>query len=278
MINGGSVTTYYDTAGREYKTVNGEGVLLSEIIYDTENRILQSVDAKGMVSENVYNSLGQIEKVNEGAKGDKKEDGTYTISGDVHTESYEYDDLGRTDKVTDADNGVSSVVFDSLGRIVSLKDPNQNEKDAEGKAWSLNNGNTYTYEYNDKGLLSKETNSLNNVTTYEYNAKMLLDKMTDSAGEDTEYKYDALNRLEEVKDELGTIKYKYDFNGNVLEVKEDPKGLLNMSKTIVRTYDNLNRVTSYTDYKGREVKYGYDELGNLRTLTYLSNRRLSQVI
>ncbi len=268
MINGGSVTTYYDTAGREYKTVNGEGVLLLETIYDTENRILQSVDAKGMVSENVYNSLGQIEKVNEGAKGDKKEDGTYIISGDIHTESYEYDDLGRTDKVTDADNGVSSVVFDSLGRIVSLKDPNQNEKDAEGKAWSLNNGNTYTYEYNDKGLLSKETNSLNNVTTYEYNAKMLLDKMTDSAGEDTEYKYDALNRLEEVKDELGTIKYEYDANGNVLEVKEDPKGLLNMSKTIVRTYDNLNRVTSYTDYKGREVKYGYDELGNLRTLTY----------
>lgn len=67
---------------------------------------------------------------------------------------------------------------------------------------------------------------------------------------------------------LGTISYEYDANGNVLEVKEDPKGLLNMSKTIVRKYDNLNRVTSYTDYKGREVKYGYDELGNLRTLTY----------
>ena len=57
-------------------------------------------------------------------------------------------------------------------------------------------------------------------------------------------------------------------NGNVLDVKEDPKGLLNMSKTIVRTYDNLNRVKTYTDYKDREIKYGYDELGNLRTLTY----------
>ena len=268
MINSGSVTTYYDTAGREYKTVNGDGAILSETIYDTENRILQTVDAKGMVSENIYNSLGQVEKINRGTKGTKNDDGTYAITGDVRSETYEYDELGRNNKVADADNGVSSVVFDSLGRIVSLKDPNQNEKDVEGKAWSVNNSNTYSYEYNEKGLLSKEVNSLGNETTYEYDADMLLSKMTDSANEDTEYKYDALNRLTEVKDDVGTIKYEYDANGNVLEVKEDPKGILNTTKSIKRTYDNLNRVKTYTDYKSREVKYAYDELGNMTELTY----------
>ena len=50
-------TTYYDTAGRQVKTVNGDGTVLSETIYDTENRILQTVDAKGMVSENMYNCI-----------------------------------------------------------------------------------------------------------------------------------------------------------------------------------------------------------------------------
>ena len=30
----------------------------------------------------------------------------------------------------------------------------------------------------------------------------------------------------------------------------------------------MNRVSSYTDYKGNTVKYGYDELGNLISLTY----------
>lgn len=37
---------------------------------------------------------------------------------------------------------------------------------------------------------------------------------------------------------------------------------------ISREYDALNRVTKYTDYKGNVVKYGYDELGNLISLTY----------
>ena len=220
-----------------------------------------------MVTENIYNSLGQIEKVNTGKKGDKKEDGCYSIDGEVHTEEYAYDDLGRTDKITDAEGGVSSVVFDSLGRIVSLKDPNQNAADAEGKTWSLNSGNTYTYVYNDKGLLYKETNALNNTTTYEYNAKLLLEQMTDSAEETTRYEYDSLNRPWKIKDSLGTIEYAYDANGNVLTVSEK-ESLLSLTKTITRTYDKLNRVTSYTDYKGREVKYGYDELGNLMELTY----------
>ena len=30
----------------------------------------------------------------------------------------------------------------------------------------------------------------------------------------------------------------------------------------------MNRVTKYTDYKGREVKYAYDALGNMVALTY----------
>ena len=267
MVNGGTITTHYDNAGREIKTTDSDNAVLSETIYDTENRILQTVDAKGLVTENIYNSLGQREKVNTGKKGDKKEDGCYTIDGEVHTEEYAYDDLGRTKSVTDAEGGISSVVFDSLGRIVSLKDPNQNAADAEGKTWSLNSGNTYTYVYNDKGLLYKETNALNNTTTYEYNAQMLLDTMTDSAEETTKYEYDSLNRPWKVKDSLGTIEYAYDANGNVLTVSEK-EGLLSLTKTISRTYDKLNRVTSYTDYKGREVKYGYDELGNLMELTY----------
>ena len=62
-------------------------------------------------------------------------------------------------------------------------------------------------------------------------------------------------------DELGTVRYTYDNNGNVLTIT-DKQG------TISRTYDALNRVTQYTDYKGNTVKYGYDELGNLISLTY----------
>lgn len=80
-----------------------------------------------MVTEPVYNSFMQIEKVRTGAKG-AKSGGVYTLTGEVRETAYDYDDLGRNTKVTDAMEGVSSVVFDGLGRISSIKDPNQNAK------------------------------------------------------------------------------------------------------------------------------------------------------
>ncbi len=62
MINGGSVTTYYDTAGREYKTVNVEGVLLSETIYAlTELHHIQTIreekSSTGMMSLEILEHL-----------------------------------------------------------------------------------------------------------------------------------------------------------------------------------------------------------------------------
>ena len=41
--------------------------------------------------------------------------------------------------------------------------------------------------------------------------------------------------------------------------------------TITRTYDALNRVTSYTDTYGKTIRYTYDAVGNLITLTYPDN-------
>ena len=52
---------------------------------------------------------------------------------------------------------------------------------------------------------------------------------------------------------------------------EKESGLTNLfesKKTICREFNSLNQVTKYVDYKGREVKYGYDSLGNMIELTY----------
>ena len=259
VVNGGSTTTWYDTAGRAVKTTDGDNNTLSETIYDTESRVLQTVDAKGMVTENIYNALGQLVRVSRGKKGSKGADGCYRMTGEVRMTDYTYDELGRNTQVMDAMEGVSSVVFDSFGRVISMKDPNQNA--AEGGV------RPYRYTYDEKGLLTEEENAIGNRTEYQYNDRLLLEEMTDSASEKTAYTYDSLNRLETVKDELGTVTYTYDLNGNLTYVSEKA-GLFGETKTIKRTFDSLNRVTSYTDYQGREVKYAYDELGNLMELTY----------
>ena len=266
-VNGGSITTYYDEAGRPVKTVDGDNTVLSETIYDTEGRVLQTVDARGMVTENVYNALWQIVKVRTGAKkgNSVSGNGLYAMTGEIRETEYTYDQLGRNTKVTDAEDGVSSVVFDGLGRIKSLRDPNQNAPENKKPV------NTYEYAYNAEGLVEQEKNAVGNVTRYQYNSELLLQKMTDSENQETEYKYDSLNRLKEVEDDLGTITYTYDANGNITEVAEKDKGFSNLfaaTKTISREFDSLNRVTKYTDYKGREVRYAYDALGNMAALTY----------
>ena len=267
IVNGGTFTTAYDSAGRPVKTTNDEGVVLSETVYDTEGRILQTVDARRMLSENVYNSFGQIERIKTGEKKQKSVSAgsLYTFTGEVRETAYAYDALGRNTKVTDAESGVSSIVFDGLGRISSVKDPNQNAKTSETSV------NTYTYTYNQQGLLETEKNAIGNTVEYQYNSELLLKQMTDSAGEKTAYTYDSLNRLKTVKDDLGTIEYTYDANGNITEISEKEAGLSNLfagKKVIRREFDALNRVTKYTDYKGREVKYAYDALGNMTALTY----------
>ena len=236
------------------------------------------MDAGGMVTQNIYNSLMQVATVRRGKKGEKK-DGLYEIAGEVRETSYAYDGLGRTTGVTDAMEGSATVTFDSLGRITSMRDSNQNnaaeQLKREGKTPAPQGRKAeegqaavpeMSYTYNGNGLLETETNALGNTVSYRYNAQMLLSELTDSAGEKTEYAYDGFGRIREVKDGLGTITYDYDANSNVTYVTETLAD--GNKKTIHREFDCLNRVTKYVDYKGREVKYGYDELGNLATLAY----------
>lgn len=119
--------------------------------------------------------------------------------------------------------------------------------------------------------METEKNAVGNTIEYQYNSELLIKQMTDSAGEKTTYTYDSLNRLKMVKDDWGTIEYTYDTNGNITQISEKEAGLSNLftgKKVIRREFDTLNRVTKYTDYKGREVKYAYDPLGRMEALTY----------
>ena len=186
---------------------------------------------------------------------------------------------GNTAQVTDAQGGVSSVRFDSLGRITSMKDPNQNAKAADEATF---------YQYDHSGLLTKETNAVGNTTDYRYNAKQLLESVTDSAGEETVYHYDGLNRLSERKDDLGTITYHYDNNGNLTDVTEKENSLFGKKKTIHREFDSLNRMTEYhfdnvgsttfiTDLAGAVIeRFAYGTYGELlsrvtRNIRFLYN-------
>ena len=282
----GNVTEYtYNSTGLVEKTsvkdrVSGE-VYVTTSFYDELNRISMVHDTEGGTTFYEYDCNGNIIEKTEpsGSRTVYKYDGNNqmireTVYPDEEAKQpdsdtgYTYTKEGLLKTVTDAkSNTVITNSYDKTGNKTKEVETKGEKKLSEKH-----------YEYDELGNMISKTllclddsgNEKESYTTkYIYYPNSRLSKVIDHTGAEITYSYDKSWRTQTVESTTEPkITYDYDANGNVLEVKEDPKGLLNMSKSILRTYDNLNRITSYTDYKGREVKYGYDELGNMTELTY----------
>ncbi len=237
----GNTTNYeYDINGNLIKVIDSEGVITAEYTYDCMGKVLQEKDASGIVVTYSYNKSDLVEKVS-----------LTSATGEEKVYTYTYDDMGRVLSVIDPSGNESSQSYDLSGNITELVYPE---------------GGGISYAYDNYGRVTEEKLSIGTVSSYQYNADSLLSQYTNGRGQETKYIYDVLGRITSISDEIGTVSYTYDANGNVLTVSETDKS--GKTQTISRSYDCMDRVTSYTDYKGNTVKYSYDELGNLISLTY----------
>ncbi|MGN0161104.1 MAG: PKD domain-containing protein, partial [Lachnospiraceae bacterium] len=237
---GNTTRMAYDQKGNVITTWDAEGNISAQAEYDAADNLIQSSDAMGVTTGYNYDVMGNLTGITE-----------QSIGIQISESSYAYDVLGRMTASTDAQKGKSSYTYDVMGNITAVCDPN---------------GGTTTYEYDLMGRVTATQNAVGSRQTYRYNAQGLLETSQNARGQDTSYTYDALGRITAMSDEAGTIRYTYDAVGNILKVTETRTD--GSVHTITRTYDALNRVTSYTDYRGATVKYSYDELGNLISLTY----------
>lgn len=239
----GETSTYeYDIYGNVTAVYDGTGTLQAAYTYDVMGNVLTETDTAGTVTQADYDTrtgrlVSMVHNVN-------------TVNEARYT--YTYDPAGRLISVTDPLSGTSSCTYDNhTGNIATLTDPN---------------GGTTAYTYDQMGRITEICNAVGSTSRYTYDQNGLLTQSENARGQKTDYTYDALGRVSSFSDEAGTVKYFYDNNGNVLSVTEQlPDG---ETKIASRTYDCMNRVSSYTDYKGNTIQYGYDELGNIITLTY----------
>lgn len=233
----------YDLNSNLTAVYDAKGVKTAAYTYDEMGNQKTAADAFGNVTENTYDSFGNLVKQMNEATGAVN---TYSYVGGKYL-------AGSTDALENA----ASMTYDSMGNVETLTNPN---------------GGVTTYQYDLNNNLTDEIIGEDYHVRYTYNAWNLAATKTNSRGQETSYSYDALGRLVHQEDEAGIIDYTYDANGNVLTTTETIGTTVN---TITRTYDGLNRVTSYEYAKGNKTGYEYDKTGNLVKLTYPNGKAVT---
>jgi len=157
---------------------------------------------------------------------------------------YAYDIQGNLAGVTDAENQVTTYTYDDLGRLVETSSPDTgitsySYDEAGNLRYKVQNGNTVEYQYDALGRLTyiQYSDPAQNVTL----------SYDSGAGSNL------IGRLASVTDPSGTTQYSYDAEGRLT--------------TETRTINSIPYVTGY----------GYDDAGNLRTLTYPTGQTVTYV-
>jgi YD repeat-containing protein len=177
-------------------------------------------------------------------------DGPRTDVSDVTT--FVWDDSGDLISVTNAVGHMTSITsYDVHGRPLTIIDPN-------GLITTL------AYDLRQR-LISRNVGG--ETTGYTYDAAGQLVQVTLPDGSSLSYTYDAAHRLVSIHDSLGNqIAYTLDAMGNrVKEQVSDPGNALVQTRS--RVYNGLNRLVQDIGAASQVTQYGYDNQGNLTSIT-----------
>jgi RHS repeat-associated protein len=318
----GRITRVTDPLGRfwNYSYV-GIGVLsqvtdplggVTNYTYTPSGRLTAITDKRGnTIKQIAYDTVGRVTDQKFADQGVEHYD--YTLSGTQVTSIKITDALGRVETKRFNLSGYVMDYTDALGQHAHIeRDMGTNLPTSMTGPCGCTEG---SYEYDDRGNLTKSTDRLGNVrrmeyepifnkltrmtdelgrvTTYAYDAHGNLTSMTDALGRITSYAYDANGELTSITDPLGHVKQLvYDAQGNITSVKDalndtttfeyDAIGRLTavvdpLGRRAAFTYDSLDRIATLTDPAGAATTLGYDPNGNLTSFVNALNKRWNSV-
>ncbi len=240
-------TTYeYDAMGRNIRVTQPDGAV-TQTAYD--DWTVTFTDPNGNTTIRRSDAYGRLTQITEPATDDHPASIT----------TYAYDTAGRLTQVTDANGNTNQMTYDSLGRKLTMTDPDMGH-------WS--------YSYDLAGNLITQTDAKGQLLEFTYDD---LNRLIEKKGSDPEggltptgpvtlaaYTYDApakpncVGRLSRVDDTSGSTEFFYDLLGRETQTTKTIDG---SSFTVSRSYDPLNRLTTLTYPDGLEVSYDYSPQG-----------------
>lgn len=289
-------TFYYNNDDRLIKVENALEHTIEYLAFDNEGRPTTISDGNGVLTYLSYNSRGKVTDIRQGSRETTFQ---YDNDGNVNQITlptgiffnYDYDQLNRLKKVTDAlgnsieyehdpngnitaetvyDNEGSlrksvQFVFDSLERLTTRNKPtgeyinnryDENNNIVEIKN-ALNNGSDFVYD--PLNQLTQISDALQGQTNLSYDAQGNLNSVTDPENLTTQFTLNAFGEtVTRISPDTGTTLYEYDASGNLVK-KTDNRGVVTNY-----TYDALNRLTHvlFPGNSEENITYTYDDTAN----------------
>lgn len=245
--NGNRTATVYNLRGEVISVTNAMGETTS-FQYDALGRRTQVTDPHGYITKFIsYDANGNLLcSVDANAQA-----GLQSKNSDTCTESRTYDELNRVTLIRDAINGTTATTYDLLGHPLT-------QIDAEGRQ--------YAWSYDGLGRLATETDFTGKTTSYASDEAGNVWQKTNRLAEVTQITFDKLNRPTNVlyKKDNSTETTSYDPAGTVHSVANATPS---SAVTYTFQYDNLKRLLSKSDSRGKALSFTFDKSGNILTKT-----------
>ncbi len=224
--------------------------------YDSNGRLLKVTDREGYETSYNYGIAGNITSVK---------------FADGRSAEYEYNGLRQLIQIRDW-LGITNVIPDEYGRVISVTDHNGNTvgyeygKMGERKAIIYPDGEKVDYSYDDCLRLEK-VHMKDGEIYYRYNQNGCLEKKSLPGGISAHYEYDKSGRIIKISSQdyhgsLDELSYDYDAVGNKILMKKKRRETVQLNGHYRYHYDNSNRLTGVEKDGGELRKYTYDGYGN----------------
>lgn len=254
MTDPESNTTTYHVDGLNRVTGVDHPESFSEAFeYDGEGLVTRHVDRRGVTSRMSYDNLGR--PLNTEVQG---------FGQTIDVSSITYDDVARTEVITDANGNPTVRGYDGLHRVASIRNAKGDTRSFIYDGVNLRRETDFygretktDYDELDRPILV--TDRLNHVTTIAHqDAGGHTMTVTDRNGHESVQVSDPLGRLVSLaKGGLPLAAYEYDGNGNRTAQTD---GLGNRTEF---DYDGANRLATITHPGGLQTEtFGYDANGN----------------
>ena len=182
---------------------------------------------------------------------------TLTYPGDGHVVTYNYDEHGRLQQISDWLGNTTTYSYDVLDRVVQVDLPNGTKQittyDGRGDIASI------AHSGPDDAVFAGATygrDAIGRVTS----AEVVGEAASSTTDETGTFEYDKVNRLLQQTTGGTTLSYQFDDNGNLISKSDG-------STTTDYGYDSLNRLTSISDGTDNTV-YTYDIRGERISTTH----------